>query len=156
MSYFGRGPAPWLGFFLSWLKHKSQSRCSSIVKPRYLTYVAHEIYWPLILKFRCFLMFLLDLGLNSKISVLLVFNDILFALSHAMRTFKLWSMCLFIFFKELSTSNRLVSSRKWCALPNFMARFRWTRTKLRGTPNSIKALSDVWPLTVTCCFLLVR
>ena len=66
-------------------------------------------------------MFLLDLGLNSKISVLLVFKDILFALSHVVRSFKLRLMCLFIFCKELSTGTKLVSSAKWCTQLNFMA-----------------------------------
>ena len=66
-------------------------------------------------------MFLLDLGLNSKIMVLLVFEDILFALSHVVKSFKSWLMCLFIFFKELCTSSKLVSSVKWCTLLDFMA-----------------------------------
>ena len=123
------------------------------------------IYWPLILKFRCFVMFLLDLGLNSKILVLIVFKDILFALSHAVRSFKSWLICLLIFFKVLSTSSKLVSSAKWCTLMNFMAWFMslmhikksiGPRTEPCGTTNPIKALSDVWPLTVTCCFLLIR
>ena len=65
-------------------------------------------------------MFLLNLGLNSKISVLLVFEDILFALSHAVKSFKSWLMCLFISFKELTTRSKLVSSAKWCTLMNFM------------------------------------
>ena len=60
-------------------------------------------------------------GLNSKIAVLLVFKDTLFALSHVVRSFKSWLICLFIFFKELSTSSKLVSSAKWCTLLNFMA-----------------------------------
>ena len=50
------------------LNDKSQSRCSFMVRPRYLTCVVHEIYWPLILKFRCFIIFLLDLSLNIKTS----------------------------------------------------------------------------------------
>ena len=53
-----------------------------------MTCVVRGIYWSLILKFGRFVMFLLDLGLNSKISVLLVFKDILFALSHVVRRFK--------------------------------------------------------------------
>ena len=92
-----------------------------MVRPWYLTCVFRGIYWPRILKFRCFVMFLLDFGLNSKISVLLVFKDILLALSHVVRSFKSWLICLFIFSKELSTSSKLVSSTKWCALLNFMA-----------------------------------
>ena len=51
------------------------------------------------------LFFLLDLGLNSKISVLLVFKDTLLALSYVVRSFKSSLMCFFIFFKELSTSS---------------------------------------------------
>ena len=67
-------------------------------------------------------MFLLDLDLNnSKISVLLVFKDILFALSQVVRSFKSCLICLLIFFKELSTSIKLVSPAKWCTLLNFMA-----------------------------------
>ena len=50
------------------LYDKSQSRCSFIVRRRYLTCVVREIYWPLILKFSCFIIFLLDLSLNIKIS----------------------------------------------------------------------------------------
>ena len=65
-------------------------------------------------------MFLLGLGLNSKIPVLLVFKDILFALSHVVRSFKSWLKCLFIFFKELSASSKLVLSAKWCNVLNFM------------------------------------
>ena len=76
------------------------------MRPRYLACVVRGIYWPLILKSRCLAMFLLDLGLN-KILVLLVFKDILFALSHVVRSFTSWLMCLFIFFKELSTSSKL-------------------------------------------------
>ena len=38
------------------------------VRPRYLTCAVREIYWPLILKFRCFIIFLLDLSVNIKIS----------------------------------------------------------------------------------------
>ena len=153
---------PWLSFFFSWLKYKSQLRCLLIVKPRYLTYVFFGIYWPLILKFRYFVMFLFDLCLSSKILVLLVFKDTLFALSHVVRSFKSWLLCLFMFFKELSTSSKLVSSTKWCTLLNFMVWFKsliyirkssgW-QTEPCGTPNPIKALPDFRPLT--CCFLLV-
>ena len=123
MSYFCQKPNP-ISFFFSWLKYKSQSTCSLILKPRYLTCAFRGIYWPLILKFRCFVMLLLDLGLNSKISVLLVFKDILFALSHVVRSFKSWLICLFIFFKELSTSIKLVLSANWCTLLNFKVWFR--------------------------------
>ena len=90
----------------------SQWRSLFIVRPRYLTCFICKIYWPLILKFRCFVMFLLDLGLNSKILVLLIFRDILFALSHVVRIFKSWLMCFYIFFKELCTSSKLLSP-KW-------------------------------------------
>ena len=111
---------------------------------RYLSCVSRGIYWPLILKFRCFVMFLLDLGLNSNF--------------YLVKSFRSWLICLFIFLKELSTSSKLVSSAKWCTLLNFMAWFRslmyirkssGPRTEPCGTPNSIKALSDFWPLTVT-------
>ena len=64
-------------------------------------------------------MFLLDLGLKSKISVLLVFKGIVFALSHVVISFKSRLICLFIFFKELSASSKLVSSAKWCTLRAF-------------------------------------
>ena len=43
-------PIPWFSFFFSWLKCKSQPRCSFIVRTRYLTCVVRGIYWPLILK----------------------------------------------------------------------------------------------------------
>ena len=56
--------------------------------------VVHGIYWPLIVKVRCFIMFLLDLDLNSKILVSLVFEYILFALNRVMRSCKSWLMCL--------------------------------------------------------------
>ena len=50
---------------------------------------------------------------------------ILFAPSHVVGAFKscltAWLMCLFIFFKELSLSIKLVSSAKWYTLLNFMA-----------------------------------
>ena len=119
MSYFCQNANPTIEFLFCWLKYKSQSRCSLIVRPRYLTFVFRGIYWPLILKFRCFVMFLLDLGLKSKISVLLVFKDIVFALSHVVISFKSRLICLFIFFKGLSTSSKLVSSAKWCTLCAF-------------------------------------
>ena len=67
---------------------------------RYLSCVFRGIYWPLILKFRCFVMFLLDLGLNRKVSILLVFKDILFALSHLVKSFRSWLICLFTFLKS--------------------------------------------------------
>ena len=66
----------------------------------YLTCVVREIYVPLILKFGCFVMFLSDLVLNNKMSVLLVLKDILFALSHVVRTFKPWLISLFIILKS--------------------------------------------------------
>ena len=167
MYYFCQKSNPTIDFF-SWLKYKFQLRCSFILSPRYLTCVIHGIYWPLTLKLSCFVvfvMFLSDLSLNSKILNLLVFTDILFALSHVVRSFKSWLICLFIVFKEFSRSGKLVSSEKWCTLLNSMA---WVRSLMHikkssgprnepcGTPSSIKALSDVWPLTVTCCFPLVR
>ena len=49
-----------------------------------------------------------DFGLNNTISVLLAFNDILFALSQMFNSFKSWLMCLFIFFSDLSDSSRFV------------------------------------------------
>ena len=94
-------------------------------------------------------MFLLDLGLNNKISVLLVFKDILFALCHAVRSLKSWLMCFLFYFKESSTSSKLVSSAKSCTLLNFMVSFRSLmyikksiapRTEPSGTPSSIKVL----------------
>ena len=45
---------------------KYQSRCSFIVTPRYWTCVIREIYWSLILKFRCFIIFFLHLSPNIK------------------------------------------------------------------------------------------
>ena len=132
---------------------------------RYLTCIFHGIYWPLIQKFRCVVKFLLDLDLNnSKTSVLLVFKDILFALSQVVRSFTSWLICLFIFLKGY-LQVKLVSSAKWCTLLNFKTLFKsliyvrrnsGPRTEPCGTPNSIKALSDASPLIVTCCFLLVR
>ena len=50
------------------LHDKSQSKCSFIVRPRYLNCVVREIYWPLFLKFRFFITFLLGLSLNIEIS----------------------------------------------------------------------------------------
>ena len=70
-------------------------KCSFIVKPRYINYFAHEIHWPLTLKFRCFVIFVLDLGLDSKTTVLLIFIDILLPLSRVVTNFKSWLMCLF-------------------------------------------------------------
>ena len=131
------------------------------MRPKYLTCVVCEIYWPLILKIRCFVMFLLDLGLNSKILVLLLFKYIiLFALSHVVRSFKSWLMCLFIYFKELSLSSKLVLSAKWCTLLNFMSCFRsfmyiknssGLRIKPCGTADSIKSI--VRCLTTHCYML---
>lgn len=77
-------------------------KCSFIVKPRYINYFAHEIHWPLTLKFRCFVIFVLDLGLDSKTTVLLIFIDILLALSRVVTNFKSWLMCLLFFFKVVT------------------------------------------------------
>ena len=152
MSYFYQKPNPTIEFLFL-------LRCSLIVRPRYLTCVFRGIYWPLILKFWCFIMFLLDVGLNSKISVLLVFKDILFALNFVVRTFKLWLICLFIFFKELSISSRLVSSTKWCTLLNFMAWFRslmyirkqWTKNWTLQDP---KFYQSIVRFLATHCYML--
>ena len=95
---FARSPIPALSFFFSLLKYTFQSRCSFIVRPNYLTCVVCGIYWPMILKFRCFVLSLLYLGMNSKISVLLVFIYILFALSHVVRRFKSFFMFFFNLF----------------------------------------------------------
>ena len=164
MYFFARSPIPQLRFSFIWLKYKSELRCLFIVNPRYLTCVVREIYVPLILKFGYFVMFLSDLALNNKMSVLLVLKDILFALSHVVRTFKPWLISLFIIFKELSTTSKYISSAKWCTLLNFMAwwslmyikKSSGSRTESCRTSKSIKVLSDVWSFTVTCCFLLVR
>ena len=110
----------------------------------------HEIYWPLILKFSCFVLFLLDLGLNSKISVLRVFKDILFALSHVLRTFKLWLM--FIFFKKLSTRSKLASSAKWCTLLNFMT-LMYIR-KSSGPRTDPKLYQSIVRFLTTHCYML--
>ena len=112
---FARSPIPCFSFFFSWLKCKSQSRCSLIKRSRYLTCVFRKMYWPLILKCRSFAIFLLELGLNSKIScftriytlhkklsfplrissvnviksaVSCAMIDFLFVLSHVMRSFE--------------------------------------------------------------------
>ena len=58
-----------------------QLRCSCRRTPRYLTVVYVFILSPLILKLRC-LVIVFPLGLNNKISVLLVLRLILFDLSH--------------------------------------------------------------------------
>ena len=92
---FARSPIPALSLFFSLLKYKFQSGCSFIVRPNYLTCVVCGIYWAMILKFSCFVLSLLYLGMNSKISVLLVFIYILFALSHVVRRFK---SCFFYLF----------------------------------------------------------
>ena len=93
------------------------NKCSSWeyhLDPRYLTSLIRPIYWALIQKLRCLVMLDWDFGLNNKISVLLAFNDILFALSQMFSSFKSWLMCLFIFFSDLSESSRFMSSAKWC------------------------------------------
>ena len=100
-------------------------------------------------------MFLLGLGLNSKILVLLVFKDNLFALSHVVRSFKSWLMYLFIFFSKLVLSAN-GGFHGLIRLLMYIKKSSGSKTEPCGTPNSIKALSDVSPLTVTCCFLLVR
>ena len=74
-----------------------QLRNSFKISPRYLTSLILSIYWPLILKLRCLVMLDWDFGLNNIISALLAFNDILFALSQMVNSFKSWLMCLFIF-----------------------------------------------------------
>ena len=88
---------------------KKISPCST-----YLFSLILPIYWLLILKLRCLVILDWDFGLNNIISVLLAFNDILFALSQMFSSFKSWLMCLFIFFSDLSDSSRFVSSAKWC------------------------------------------
>ena len=98
---FARGLIPRLTFLFSSFGYISQSNCSFSLRPNYMTCIFRGINFPLILKFRCFVMFLLDLGLNSKISVLLIFKDILFAISHVLRSFKSWLVCFLSFWSVI-------------------------------------------------------
>ena len=74
-----------------------QLRNSFKISLRYLNSLILLIYWPLILKLRCSVMLNWDFGLNNIISLLLAFNNILFALSQMFR----------------------VSSHDWCACLSF-------------------------------------
>ena len=84
-----------------------QLRNSFEVSPRYLTSLIPPIYWPLILKLMCLVMLNWHFDLNNIISVLLAFNDTLFALSQMFSSFESWLMCLFIFFSDLWDSGSL-------------------------------------------------
>ena len=106
-------PIARLSFFFRWVKWVLHSRNLLTTRLRYFTSLILSTRWPLILKFRCLAILAWDFGLNKIISVLLAFNDILFALSQVFRSFRLWLMCLFMFFNDLSERIKLVSSAKW-------------------------------------------
>ena len=67
--------------------------------------------------------FVRDFGLNKIISVLLEFNDILFALRQVFRCFRTWLICLFIFFNNFSDCNKLILSAKWWTVLNLITLF---------------------------------
>ena len=123
-------------FFFKWVKWVLHSRNSLTTRPRYFTLLIFSICWPLILKLRCLAIFAWpDFGLNKIISALLAFKDILLALSQVFRSFRLWLMCLFTFFNDLSERIKLVSSAKWakhhkqnclcCRPPEFYLLYQW-------------------------------
>ena len=63
-------------------------------------------------------------GLNKAISVFETFKDILLALSHFLRFFRLILMNLLRCFSDLLIFNKYVSSAKWQTLQCFMATLR--------------------------------
>ena len=127
------------------------------ISPRYLTLLILSIYWPLILKLRCLLMLDWDFGLNNIISVLLAFNDIIFALSQMFNSFKSWLMCLFIFFSGLSDSSRFVSSAKWCKsvyLITLLRSLMQIRNSKTSRADPIIDICIFWRGTTYRCVLL--
>ena len=113
-----------------------QLRCSCNRTPRYLTVVYVFILFPLILKFQC-LVIVFTLGLNSKISVLLVLKLILFDLNQWIRSAKSWFIRFSICFRDLCISNRLVSSAKWCVLLLLMDTFTsFMKIMNESSPNT--------------------
>ena len=102
-----------LSLVFIWINWKFQGRCSSRYIPRYLALFTGFIFWPLILKFRCFVI-LLFLGLKIISSVLFALMEILFALSHCLIWERSWLMYLLIFLRDLLQYNIFVSSAKWC------------------------------------------
>ena len=109
---FDKKPMLQLSFFLSVVRCEFQCRSSCSIISKYLTWNEGLIFWPLMQKLRC-LVVILFLGLNIRSSVLLVFKDSLFALTHSTTNCKSLLICLFIFSIDLSVRIRLVASAKW-------------------------------------------
>ena len=86
-----------LSCFLSFVRCEFQCKSSCSIIPKYLTCDEVLIFWPLMRKLRCLVM-ILFLGWNITRSVLLVFEDSLFALIHWATNFRFLFICLFIFF----------------------------------------------------------
>ena len=102
-----------LSLVFIWISWKFQVRRSSRYIPKYLALFTGFIFWPLILKFSCFVILLL-LGLKIKSSVLFALREILFALSHCTIWQRSSLMYLLIYLRDLLQYNIFVSSEKWC------------------------------------------
>ena len=92
--------------------------------------------FPLIVKLSC-LVIVFPLGLNNRISVLLVLRLILFDLNQWTRSAKWWFINLFVCYRDLFLSNRLVSSAKWWTLLLLMDTFKLFMKIMNGSgPNT--------------------
>ena len=137
---------------------------TSYTPSRYLVWVLGIIFWPLMKKLRCLMIFF-EWDLNITISVLLTFSEILLTLSHWNKLEKSWLIFIFISFKKELTYRILVSSAKWSIDENIIALLRsliYIRNNRRPnielwrTPNSILENSDCLLLTVVNCCLFVK
>ena len=117
-----------------------QWRCSCSRIPRYLTVVDVFILSPLVLKLRC-LVIVFPVGLNDKISVLLVVRLILY--DHWTRSANPWFISFLICFRDLFISNRLVSSTEWWTLLLLMDTFKlFMKIMNKSRPNTEPCLGE--------------
>ena len=108
---------------------------------------------------------LLWMRLKYTVLVLLMFSEILLALSHWTKLERSWLIFLFISFKEELTYKILVSSAKWFTDENsigllrslkYIRNSRGPNIEPWGMPNSILESSDCLQLTVVNYFMLVK
>ena len=153
-----------LSLVFIWISWKFQVRCSSRYIPKYLALFTGFIFWPLTLKFRCFVILLFS-GLKIISSVLFALREILFGLSHCTIWERSWLMYLSIFLRHLLQYNIFVSSAKWCIKECVTASCRsliYTRNNKGpkidpcGTPLVVSIFSEIEPLTLVFWVLSFR
>ena len=140
-----------LSFFLSFVRCESQCRSSCSIIPKDLTSEEGLIFWPLMPKLRC--------------SVLLVFNNSLFAQIHSNNQFQVCLYTFFYLFIDYSVRVRSVSSAKWWTELNLTAlcklwinniNRRGPKTGPCGTPYFKYFLLDWHLVTIGNCILSLR